>query len=207
MNRSQKLIVAETVAGFALIMLYIWRLRFTAPRAWIFILGFFVLSHVLRRERTASLGLRWGNFHECMESLAPALLLIALALMGAGLLLETIRPMTPEYGLMCLLAYCPWGIFQQYLLNGYIANRLLAVYSPRSVPLISAALFAGAHLPNWFLMLVTFGMGYVSTRLFMRYRNIYFLGLAHAVIGTLLFVMIPDSISHHLTVGPGFFLR
>jgi len=204
-NRRQKLIVIETAAGFVSIMLYIWRLRFTAPRAWIFILGFFVLSHVLRRERTASLGLRWGNFQECVETLAPALLLIALSLMTAGVLLETIRPISPEYGFMCLLAYCPWGIFQQYLLNGYIANRLLAVSSARYVPVMAAALFAAAHLPNWFLMAVTFVTGYVSAKIFMRYRNLYFLGLAHALIGTVLFVVIPDSISHHLTVGPGFF--
>jgi hypothetical protein len=204
-NRGQKLIIVETAAGFALIMLYIWRLRFTAPRAWIFILGFFILSHILRGERTASLGLRWNNFRECLESMAPALLLLALSLIAAGMLLETIRPISPEYGFMCLLAYCPWGIFQQYLLNGYIANRLLAVSSARRVPLMAAALFAGAHLPNWFLMLVAFATGYISTKIFMRYRNIYFLGLAHAVIGTVLFVVIPDSISHHLTVGPGFF--
>jgi membrane protease YdiL (CAAX protease family) len=72
---------------------------------------------------------------------------------------------------------------------------------------MAATLFAGVHLPNWFLMVVTFAMGYYSAKIFMRYRNIYFLGLAHAVIGTALFVVIPDSISHHLTVGPGFFLR
>lgn len=207
MTRRQKLIVAETAAGFALIMLYIWRLRFTAPRAWIFILGFFILSHILRGERSAALGLRWGNFRECVEAMAPALLLLALSLIACGELFETIRPISPQYGFMCLLAYCPWGIFQQYLLNGYVANRLLAVSSTRSVPLMAAALFAGAHLPNWFLMLVTFVTGYVSTKIFMRYRNIYFLGLAHAVIGTVLFVVIPDSISHHLAVGPGFFLR
>jgi hypothetical protein len=206
-NRRQKLIVVETTTGFASIMLYIWRLRFTAPRAWVFILGFFILSHILRGERTASLGLRWGNFRECLETMAPALLLLALSLMALGVLLQTIRPISVEYGFMCLLAYCPWGIFQQYLLNGYIANRLLAVSSARHVPLMAAALFAGAHLPNWFLMLVTFATGYVSTKIFMRYRNIYFLGLAHAVIGTVLFVVTPDSISHHLTVGPGFFVR
>ncbi len=207
MNRRQKLIVVETTTGFALIMLYIWRLRFTAPRAWVFILGFFILSHILRGERTASLGFRWSNFRECMETMAPALLLLALSLMALGVLLQTIRPISVEYGCMCLLAYCPWGIFQQYLLNGYIANRLLAVSSARHVPLMAATLFAGAHLPNWFLMLVTFVTGYYSTKIFMRYRNIYFLGLAHAVIGTVLFVVIPDSISHHLTVGPGFFGR
>jgi hypothetical protein len=206
-NRRQKLIAVEAAAAFALIMLYIWRLRFTAPRAWIFILGFFVVSHILRGERTAHLGFRRGNFRECAETLAPALLLLVLSLLAAGMLLETIRPISLEYGLMCLLAYCPWGLFQQYLLNGYIANRLLAAFSARYVPLIAASLFAGAHLPNWFLMAVTFVTGYYSTKIFMRYRNIYFLGLAHAVIGTVLFVVIPDSISHHLTIGPGFFLR
>ena len=207
MDRRQTLVVVETTAGFAFIMLYIWRLRFTAPRSWIFILGFFVLSHILRGERAASLGFRWGNFQECVETMAPALLLLALSLIACGVLLETIRPISLQYGFMCLVAYCPWGIFQQYLLNGYIANRLLAVASARYVPLISGAIFAGAHLPNWFLMMVTFVTGYYSTKVFMRYRNIYFLGLAHAVIGTVLFVVIPDSISHHLTVGPGFFLH
>lgn len=207
MNRRQKLTVVEAAAGFALLMLYIWRLRFTAPRAWLFILGFFILSHILRGERIAALGLRWGNFRECMQTLAPALLLMALAFIAAGLLLQTMRPISLEYGVMCLLAYCPWALFQQYLLNGYIANRLLAVSSARHVPLMAATLFAGAHLPNWFLMLVTFVTGYYSTKVFMRYRNLYFLGLAHALIGTLIFVVIPDSISHHLTVGPGFFLH
>lgn len=207
LNRTQWLTVAEAAAGFILIMLYIWRLRFTAPRAWIFIVGFFLLSHLLRRERAAALGFRWSNFRECVEHMAPALLLMALSLIALGLLLATMRPISVEYGFMCLLAYCPWGIFQQYLLNGYIANRLLAVFSARYVPLIAATLFAGAHLPNWFLMLVTFAAGYLSTKIFMRYRNLYFLGLAHALIGTVLFVVIPDSISHHLTVGPGFFLH
>jgi len=206
-NGRQKLIVVEAATGFTLLMLYIWRLRFTAPRAWILILGFFILSHILRGERIAALGLRWGNFRECTQNMAPALLLIALTLIAGGVLLETMRPISLEYGFMCLLAYCPWALFQQYLLNGYIANRLLAVSSARYVPLMSGALFAGAHLPNWFLMAVTFVTGYYSTKVFMQYRNIYFLGLAHAVIGTVLFVVIPDSISHHLTVGPGFFLR
>jgi len=206
-SRRQKLILAETGTGFALVMLYIWRLHRTEPWSWAPILGFFLLSHILRGERTASLGFGWRNFRQCVAEWAPALLLITLSAIALGLLLETLRPISPQYALMCLLAYCPWGIFQQYLLNGYIANRLLAVSSGRRVPLIAAAMFAGAHLPNWFLMLVTFGAGYYSTKIFIKYRNLYFLGLAHAVVGTLLFVVVPDSISHHLTVGPGFFVH
>jgi hypothetical protein len=206
-NRKQILAVSEVAVGFVFVMLYIWRLRFTWPKAWIFILAFFIVSHILRGERGAGLGFRWGNFRECVEHMAPALLLIALALLSLGLLLQTMRPISLEYGCLCLLAYCPWGVFQQYLVNGYIANRLAMVAAPRYVPLIAATLFAGAHLPNWFLMMVTFVAGYYSTRVFMKYRNLYFLGLAHGVIGTLLFVVVPDSISHHLTVGPAFFLH
>ena len=207
MDRAQKLIIVEVASGFLMIMLYIWWLRFIAPKAWIVILGLFILSHILRGERTAELGFRRTNFRECANLLTPLLLLIALSLIACGVLLQTMRPIRLEYALTCLLAYCPWGLFQQYLVNGYIANRLLAVLSARHVPVISAALFAGAHSPNWFLMLVTFVAGYYSTRVFMKYRNLYFLGLAHGVLGTLLFVVIPDSISHHLTVGPAFFLH
>ena len=207
MQRAHWLSFVEPAAVFVLIMSYIWRLRYTAPRAWIYILGFIILSHILRRERTASLGFRWNNFKECIETLAPTLLLLAMSLIACGVLLQTMRNIRFDHGLLCFLAYCPWGLFQQYLLNGYFTNRLLAVSPARHVPLIAAALFSGAHLPNWFLMLVTFAAGYASTKIYMKYRNVYFLGLAHGVVGSLLFVVIPDSISHHLTVGPGFFLR
>ncbi|MGA2590538.1 MAG: CPBP family glutamic-type intramembrane protease [Bryobacteraceae bacterium] len=207
MKRVDWLNLAEPATVFALIMLYIWRLRYTWPLAWILILGFLILSHILRKEPAASLGFRWSNFRECVERLAPALLLLALSLIAGGVLLQTMRNISFEHGLLCLAVYCPWGLFQQYLLNGYLANRLLAALPVRHVPLIAAALFSGTHLPNWFLMLVTFAAGYYSTKIYMKYRNVYFLGLAHGVIGTVLFLVIPDSISHHLTVGPGFFLH
>jgi len=207
MKRARYLKLAELATVFVLIMLYIWRLRYTAPRAWIYILAAVVATHILRRERTTGLGFGRRNFKECMETLAPAVALLALSLFASGVLLQTRRHITLDQGLLCFLAYCPWGLFQQYLLNGYFANRLLAVSSARHVPWIAAALFSGTHLPNWFLMLVTFTLGYCSTRIYLKYRNMYFLGLAHGTIGTLLFVVVPDSISHHLTVGPGFFLR
>jgi hypothetical protein len=71
--------------------------------------------------------------------------------------------------------------------------------------MISAALFSGAHLPNFFLMAVTLLAGYICARNYMRYKNLYFLAIAHGTVGFLLFLVVPDSISHHLTVGPGWF--
>ncbi|MFN7996735.1 MAG: hypothetical protein U0Q18_24190 [Bryobacteraceae bacterium] len=207
MKRTQWLSLVEPGIVFCLIMLYIWRLRYTSPRAWVYILAVIVVSHVLHHERGPGLGFRWTNFKECMETWSPVLLFLALLLISGGLLLQTIRKIGMDHGILCFVAYCPWGLFQQYLLNGYFANRLLAFSSARHVPLIAAALFSGTHSPNWFLMLVTFVAGYCSTKIYMRYRNMYFLGLAHGTIGSLLFLVIPDSISHHLVIGPGFFLR
>ena len=47
--------------------------------------------------------------------------------------------------------------------------------------------------------------GYCCTLIYRKYKNLYFLGIAHATVGVLLLLVVPDSISHHLTVGPGWF--
>jgi hypothetical protein len=201
----RKYAVIEPIAIFVLIMAYIWDLRYSYQNFWMFILALMLLSHRLRRERAASLGFQSRNLRQCIENFAPALILFALLLIGGGLLLQTTRPIRFEDGLVAWLAYVPWGLFQQYVLNGYFFNRLDRLVSHRSAPLVSAALFSGAHVPNWFLMAITLVTGYCCARIYKRYQNLYFLGLAHATLGFLLYLVIPDSISHHLTVGPGWF--
>ncbi|PWT98661.1 MAG: hypothetical protein C5B51_28760 [Terriglobia bacterium] len=197
----------EPASIFLLIMAYIWDLRYSHTASWLGILALMLLSHRLRREEAAALGFQSRNFRKCAEDFAPALILLSLLLFGAGVLLRTTRPINFDRGLLTWAAYLPWGIFQQYVLNGYFLNRLDRLVSHRLAPALTAALFSGAHLPNWFLMLVTFLAGYCCTRIYLRYKNLYFLGLAHATLGFLLYLVIPDSISHHLTVGPGWFAR
>jgi hypothetical protein len=86
-------------------------------------------------------------------------------------------------------------------------HRLDALVSRRAAPKISAALFSGLHTPNGLPMAVTLPTGYVCARIYRRYPNLYFLGAAHATVGFLLFLVVPDSISHHLSVGLGRFSR
>lgn len=197
--------LCEPLGVFGLIMLYIWWLRPLAPYAWIPMLALVVASHRLRREQAGTLGFRLANFDRCARDVAPALLFVALLLVGAGILLRTVRPISFDQGLLVALAYCPWGLFQQYLLNGYFVNRLAAASPESRVPALSAALFAGAHLPNPLLMLVTLLAGHACARIYLRYRNLYFLGIAHGVIGFLLYFTIPDSVIRNLNVGPGWF--
>lgn len=195
----------EPFLVFGLIMAYIWELRYSYHRFWLIILGMMLVSHCRRREKAKNLGFDWRSFRPCAEKLAPALLFLILLLLGCGLLFSTTRPMGWEEAMTAWAAYLPWGIFQQYALNGYFLSRIDRVVSNRAAPLLTAALFSSAHLPNWFLMAVTLLAGYGCTRLYRRHRNLYSLGLAHGTLGFLLYLVIPDSISHHLVVGPGWF--
>ena len=199
-------LLAEPVTLFVMIMLYIWWLRAGHQSFAILLLTLVVISHLCHGEDPGGIGFRRENFALCWRMFSPALLFAALTLMSAGILFETVRETDLERGLVGFVSYCTWGLFQQYLLNGYFVNRLApAASSRRHAALLAAAMFAAAHTPNWFLMIVAFSAGYCSARVYMRFRNLYFLGLAHGAVGSLLFLVVPDSVSHHLCVGPGWF--
>jgi hypothetical protein len=204
---ARKCAILEPVGMFAMIMAYIWALRFSHPAVWLGIFIVMLLSHCVRREDAETLGFRSRDLGACLRTFAPALALLTVAMLACGVLLGTTRPITLDRAFFSWAAYLPWGLFQQYVLNGYFLNRFDVTVGRRAAPVVSAALFSGVHTPNWFLMGVTLLAGYVSARLYRRYRNLYFLGLAHGTIGFLLFLVVPDSISHHLTVGPGWYSR
>jgi hypothetical protein len=201
----RKIAVLEPLTVFGLIMAYIWGLRFRHHSSWMAILFLLLLSHALRRERAATLGFHVRNLRQCLDDFLPLLGFLGLAALAAGFLLQTTRPIRFSDAFLAWLGYLPWGTFQQYLLNGYFLNRLGRVMAPRSASVASAVLFSGAHLPNWFLMAVTLLLGYCCARLYQRHKNLYFLGIAHATVGFLLFLVVPDSITHHLVVGPGWY--
>jgi len=203
----RKVAILEPVTVFAMIMAYIWEVRYTHHGWWMAILAIMLLSHLLHRERASALGFRASGLRECWREFAPLLALFTLMMIAGGILLQSLRPVAFDRAVLSWMAYVPWGVFQQYLLNGYFLNRFNAVLSRRAAPLLAATLFSGAHVPNWFLMAVTLLAGYCCARIYRRYQNLWFLGAAHGTIGFLLFLVVPDSVTHHLTVGPGWFLH
>lgn len=200
---SRKASVWEALLVFAIIMAYIWKLRFTHPLFWLPAVALILASHVARHERARALGFRAANFGNCVRRFGPAVIGLALLMLAAGLLLGTMRPIGFKQVMLSFALYLPWGLFQQYLLNGYFLKRFDVVLSQDAANILASALFCVVHTPNWFLMLVTAAAGYGAIWVYRRYKNLYFLGLVHATIGVLLFVVVPDSVSHHLNVGPG----
>jgi hypothetical protein len=199
--------VLELALVYAMIVAYIWSLRYSHPGAWAGILGLMLLSHWVHGEHAGELGFRLRNIGGCWREVAPALALLALLMLACGILLGTVRPIGAGAALAAWAGYVPWGVFQQYALNGYFLNRLDRAMGCQAACLVASALFCGVHTPNWFLMVVAFPAGYCSTRIYRRHRDLYFLGLAHATVGFVLYLVVPDWLSHHLRVGPGWLGR
>jgi membrane protease YdiL (CAAX protease family) len=195
----------EPLFMFGLIVAYIWKLRFLYPNSWIAIPVLMVLSHVLRRESPRALGFRTDHLADHTKRFAPLLMLIVLVLLAGGAWFHTFRRIGFDGVLLSLAAYLPWGLVQEYALNGYFLNRFDAVLSRRVASILTALLFCAAHAPNYFLMVVTLPLAWCATIVYRRTRNLYLLGFAHAIIGLMLFLVVPDSVSHHLRIGPGFF--
>jgi hypothetical protein len=196
----------EVLIIFSLILIYIWHLRFRYPYSWMPILLLVFASHLYHRETLEALGLGWKNLHRDFAAISAVLTLAALGLLASGLMFHTIREVSWLGAVSSFALYCCWGMFQQYLLNGYFVNRCFGfLRRPATVPLVAGVLFSLVHLPNWFLMLVALPAGYLCARFYLKYRNLYPLGLAHGVLGFLIYLTVPDTISHHLYVGPKWF--
>jgi membrane protease YdiL (CAAX protease family) len=196
----------EAGTVFLLLLSYIWFFQARFHSSWMILLAIVLASHVVRGETPAALGLRTAGFADCARRFTIPVLFIAAAGTIAGFALDTIRHVAPWRVAGVLAGYCFWALFQQYLLNGYFVNRLQASFDTKYQYLVApmaGAMFAAAHVPNPLLMSVTLVCGAVAAAAYQRHRNLIFLALAHAVIGTMIWLTVPDSVSHHLRVGPG----
>jgi hypothetical protein len=199
-----------TGAVFAGIILYIWWLRGVYSPSWLVILAFIVVSHWIRREGPVELGFRFSGLKSSLFAVLPVLILLILGLLAFGSLFRTIRSVTFERAVSNLAIYLVWGLFQQYLLNGYFVNRLRFVFPAgegKWAALLASVLFATAHVPNLFLMLVALTGGYSCARLYLKYRNLLLLGILHGTVGFTLHLVLPGSITHYFLAGPGYFTR
>ena len=88
---------------------------------------------------------------------------------------------------------------------------LLQVRFPRVVlailvgaALATAGLFGVAHVPNPVLMPLALAWGLIACAVFLRWRNLYPLGVAHAILGICIAVSIPRTMDHNMRVGLGY---
>ena len=205
--RSRRLSSAlEVVAFLAGLLLYIWYFQARARLSWTVLLAMLVASQLLHRESPVALGIRWAGFAECARRYALPVIGAAAAAVVMGDLLHTLRPVSAIRVVGVFVGYTWWALLQQYLLNAFFVTRLSAAFADRyeyAIAPLAGGFFAAAHWPNPLLVYVTLVAGTLAAIVYRRHRNLLFLAFAHALLGTTIWFVVPDSVSHHLRVGPG----
>lgn len=129
-------------------------------------------------------GMRLKGFGRAM--VAPALVLLAgaVVLAGVGLLRNTL---TLNLHMVPLLVLYPvWGIAQQFMVQAMVSRNLhQRIASPWAVTAIAALLFGAVHWPDPFLMPATFTLALVFTPIYLKQKHILPLGLCHGWLGVL----------------------
>jgi len=197
----------EVALVFAGILAYIWRWQHTSPHAWIALWVVILVSHVLHRDNLRGLGLGRTGLRASAQWVLPLTLLLCLPMLfyGFGHHRLAVLRLTWQSPLL-LMGYGSWCAFQQYLAQSYFHNRLMLVIRNRHLSsAVVGIMFSATHIPNVILMVATLLAGVVFAEVFAAHRNIWPLALAQAVGGLLLAAISPDSLIHHMRVGPGYF--
>lgn len=149
-----------------------------------------------RIRRDARWPARWGLRRTSLRPAAAATTCAALLALTAFAVIGNARGRLEvnAHLVVLLLAYPAWGLLQQLLVQGFAVRNLLAVRGPLgsapSVTLVAAALFAVVHLPDPELTLATFLLGLVFTPIYLRWRNLWPLGLWHGWLGAFAYLWV-----------------
>ena len=205
LNRSARRDILELVIGYVLVLAAVW-----TPRPWSGVLFYVGLAWValvtlLSGESVRCLGLTFEGLERSLWIVAGAAAMALIASLVA-VRFDTLRsPLSNSAQGLHAWGYVLWAFVQQFLLQNYFLSRLLRIL-PSKMSAVAAAgvLFAIAHIPNPLLTAVTLIWGTVACLLFLRYRNLYTLGAAHAILGLCIAFTIPNAIHHQMHVGLGY---
>jgi membrane protease YdiL (CAAX protease family) len=195
----------EIALAYGLIMLVIWTPRPWQRYLWMIAAVAIVVILCVSFDGLSAMGLRRTNFWRSLWIVGVALLIAGIAVVVAAKV-HTLR--LPHGALAFIRTYCAYAVWsgvQQFLLQSVFLLRFLRLISnPRLAAFTAAALFATAHLPSPILTPATFVWGFAACLLFLRYRNLYPLALAHAILGITIAITIPGPVDHNMRVGLGY---
>lgn len=204
-RRSWYFDLAELLIGYGFVLAVVWtpgnlqRGLYWAAFVWI-------LSTAWRRRReTRPMGFGLRGLRASLW-IVPAS--IALFLLGIWIADETHGLHTGLHALPVaekIGEYAVWALMQQFILQVYVLLRLLRLGLGRvSAIAIAALMFAGAHIPNPVLCPAVLIWATLCCILYLRYRNLYPIAFAHALLGMCLAITVPNSLNHSMRVGLGY---
>jgi len=194
----------ELVVGYGLLEAALWsegELRWVWTAAVVlWIIGVTAYDRPTLRQ----LGVGWAGFVRSLWAVGLAAVVAAAMLLGARLA-GTLHIYPLHRALLAVaFGYLIWTLQQEFLLQSFFFLRLEQLLGGRKAVWAAAGLFALAHVPNPVLVPATFAAGLAFCALFRKYRNIYTLALAQAILGMCLAAAVPEALHHHMHVGLGY---
>lgn len=158
-------------------------------------LAFF--GYLVWRVRSTPGVLRYWGFRR--DNLAPALRAHAPFVVATTAALSVYAALTDYDGLpatfwLTVVLYPVWGIAQQFALQNLIANNIAhALKTPLMIAVAAAMLFAVSHYPRLELVVLTLVAGVFFTLGHRRSPNIWAVGTAHGLLGSLAFYIVLEE--------------
>lgn len=204
-TRSTSRAWTEIVISYALILIVIWTPRPAQHWLWWVAAASIILFTVISYDGAVAMGLRTKNLFRSTWIVAAALVIAAITITVAAQLHTLRMPRGAAQFVASYLAYTVWAFAQQFLLLSFFLLRFLRIlHAPWMAALAAAGVFALAHLPNPVLTPITLMWGCAACFLFLRYRSLYALALAHAIFGITIAITIPGYVDHNMRVGLGY---
>lgn len=204
-NDTRRRDLLELAVGYCLIMATIWTANPTQRVLYWLAFAWIAGASWARRDQWSELGMGRKGLVASLWIPGVAILLSGLAVFLAwrtGRLhpLHGNSPLPLHAG-----GYIVWSLMQQFILQSYFLLRLLRLLPGKVLAVaVASSIFAIAHLPNPVLTPITLIWGAISCLLFLRYRNIYSLGLAHGIMGLCVAITVPTAMHRHMRVGLGY---
>jgi membrane protease YdiL (CAAX protease family) len=199
--RSRRRVLTEIFVSYTLILIVIWTPRPAQRWMWWVASASVVVFTCVSLDGARAMGLRAANFLRSLWVAGAALVIAVIAIIVAARLHTLKMPPGIVAFIQTYFAYGIWSFVQQFLLQCFFLLRFLRVLPPRWAALAAAFIFAAAHLPSPILTPITFVWGLAACLIFLRYRNLYPLAIAHAIFGIAIAVTVPGPVDHNMRVG------
>lgn len=199
------LIIAQTGLVLASIEAALWSHGRTQSMWFMVAFAILLLSVLAPRQKVKELGI--GS-----EGLVGATIAVPIALGAAAIILLVAWKLGTLRGLYGVypapwhaVFYAIWAFEQQFILNSFFYRRFEALMGDNTgTALVTALIFSLVHMPNPVLVPATFIGGLFFVEVFRRWRNIYPLAIAHAMLGLALAMAFPGPWIRHMRVGLGY---
>lgn len=162
-----------------------------------------IWSHRQRCDSLRGLGFRLDTAPRAALLFIPILAVVIAATLVTGAWMATLRfPPLPN-AIRSLTKLLLFGFAQQYVLLAFYYRGIASVVPrPASALMLTALVFAAFHIPNPFLMIVTFVTAGISVVVYRRSPNLWVNGVVHGVVSFTLYYSVPVAVTGGFRVGP-----